>query len=228
MVRGGGRPEPASLQGDFRDSSQVVLLPQHPVSFSGVPAHRRGQGDDHGAHPTAPLDGCAVRCPSRLRNRRSFRIAGRLTAATDRERGCQPHPGHLARHTTSAAGLGSDASAGRREARRSNGMTATLLSGPDQKAGLSLAHVKGSGGARGILDGGSGARPGKRRCAERGGRAASSGPRPATEGNGGFRAHRDRAPVVLASDLERTGQRWRLLNPHVEDLLRDDEHESDA
>ena len=36
-------------------------------------------------------------------------------------------------------------------------------------------------------------------------------------------AHRDRAPVVLAGDLERPGQRWRLLNPHVEDVLRDDE-----
>ena len=35
-------------------------------------------------------------------------------------------------------------------------------------------------------------------------------------------AHRDRAPVVLAGDLERTGQRWRLLNPHVEGVLRDD------
>ena len=35
-------------------------------------------------------------------------------------------------------------------------------------------------------------------------------------------AHRDRAPVVLAGDLERTGQRWRLLNPRVEGVLRDD------
>jgi len=39
-------------------------------------------------------------------------------------------------------------------------------------------------------------------------------------------AHRDRAPVVLAGDLERTGQRWRLLNPQVEGVLRDDGHES--
>ena len=39
-------------------------------------------------------------------------------------------------------------------------------------------------------------------------------------------AHRDRAPVVLAGDLERTGQRWRLLNPHVERVLRDDGPES--
>ena len=35
-------------------------------------------------------------------------------------------------------------------------------------------------------------------------------------------AHRDRAPVVLAGDLERTGQRWKLLNPHLEGVLRDD------
>ena len=35
-------------------------------------------------------------------------------------------------------------------------------------------------------------------------------------------AHRDRALVVLAGDLERTGQRWRLLNPHVEGVIRDD------
>ena len=35
-------------------------------------------------------------------------------------------------------------------------------------------------------------------------------------------AHRDRAPVVLAGDLERTGQRWRLLNPHVEGVIRDE------
>jgi hypothetical protein len=35
-------------------------------------------------------------------------------------------------------------------------------------------------------------------------------------------AHKNRALVVLAGDLERTGQRWRLLNPHVEGVLRDD------
>ena len=35
-------------------------------------------------------------------------------------------------------------------------------------------------------------------------------------------AHKDRALVVLAGDLERTSQRWRLLNPHVEGVLRDD------
>ena len=39
-------------------------------------------------------------------------------------------------------------------------------------------------------------------------------------------AHKDRALVVLAGDLERTGQRWRLLNPHVEGVIRDDGRES--
>ena len=40
------------------------------------------------------------------------------------------------------------------------------------------------------------------------------------------RAHKDRALVVLAGDLERAGQRWRLLNSQVDGVLRDDEHES--
>ena len=35
-------------------------------------------------------------------------------------------------------------------------------------------------------------------------------------------AHRDRTAVVLSGDLERMGQRWRLLNPRLEDVLRDD------
>ena len=39
-------------------------------------------------------------------------------------------------------------------------------------------------------------------------------------------AHGDRAPVVLAGDLERMGQRWRLLNPRLEGVLRDDGLES--
>ena len=39
-------------------------------------------------------------------------------------------------------------------------------------------------------------------------------------------AHGDRAPAVLTGDLERTGQRWRLLNPRVEGVLRDDGDES--
>ena len=36
-------------------------------------------------------------------------------------------------------------------------------------------------------------------------------------------AHRDRALVVLAGDLDRIGQRWRLLNPHLENVIRNDE-----
>lgn len=39
-------------------------------------------------------------------------------------------------------------------------------------------------------------------------------------------AHRDRAPIVLRGDLERAGQRWRLLNAHIEGVLRDEGHES--
>ena len=37
-----------------------------------------------------------------------------------------------------------------------------------------------------------------------------------------LQAHKDRALVVLAGDLERTDQRWRLLNPHVEGVIRDE------
>ncbi|MCY4276908.1 MAG: hypothetical protein OXE81_03585 [Gammaproteobacteria bacterium] len=40
-----------------------------------------------------------------------------------------------------------------------------------------------------------------------------------------LQAHRDRAPVELKGDLERTGQRWRLLNARVKRVLRDDEQE---
>ena len=38
-------------------------------------------------------------------------------------------------------------------------------------------------------------------------------------------AHRDRAQVVLAGDLERTGQRWWLLNPRLTCVIRDDDIE---
>ena len=40
-------------------------------------------------------------------------------------------------------------------------------------------------------------------------------------------AHRDRALVFMKGDLERVGQRWRLLNPQIEGVLRDDEHETE-
>ena len=37
------------------------------------------------------------------------------------------------------------------------------------------------------------------------------------------RAHHDRAMVVLAGDLDRRRQRWMLLNPRLENVIRDDE-----
>ena len=39
-------------------------------------------------------------------------------------------------------------------------------------------------------------------------------------------AHSDRVPVLLTGDLDRVGQRWRLLNPLLEEVLRDDGPES--
>ncbi len=41
-------------------------------------------------------------------------------------------------------------------------------------------------------------------------------------------AHKDQALVVLKGDLERTGQRWRLLNPHIEGVLCDDGQETEG
>ena len=35
-----------------------------------------------------------------------------------------------------------------------------------------------------------------------------------------IQAHRDRAPVGIQGDLERFGQRWRLLNPHLTEVIR--------
>ena len=35
-------------------------------------------------------------------------------------------------------------------------------------------------------------------------------------------AHRDRAPVVMTGDLERVRQRWRLLNPRIVDVIKDE------
>ena len=37
-----------------------------------------------------------------------------------------------------------------------------------------------------------------------------------------IQAHHDRAPVVLNGDLDRLGQRWRLLNPRLTGVIRDD------
>ena len=41
-------------------------------------------------------------------------------------------------------------------------------------------------------------------------------------------AHKTKAPVVMRGDLERAGQRWRLLNPSIEDVIVNDEAPSDA
>ena len=38
-------------------------------------------------------------------------------------------------------------------------------------------------------------------------------------------AHKNQAPAVLMGDLERTGQQWKLLNAHIEGVLRDDGQE---
>ncbi len=40
-------------------------------------------------------------------------------------------------------------------------------------------------------------------------------------------AHRDQAPVVLRGDLDHVGQRWRLRNPRLEAIVRDDGQDSD-
>ena len=37
-----------------------------------------------------------------------------------------------------------------------------------------------------------------------------------------LQAHGDRVPVVLLGDLDRIGQRWRLLNPRLAEVIRDD------
>ncbi len=42
-----------------------------------------------------------------------------------------------------------------------------------------------------------------------------------------LQAHKDQAPVVLRGDLERSGQRWRLRNPELESVLRDDGQDPD-
>ncbi len=41
-------------------------------------------------------------------------------------------------------------------------------------------------------------------------------------------AHKTKAPVVLRGDLERMGQRWRLLNPSLEDVIENDTVLDDA
>lgn len=43
-----------------------------------------------------------------------------------------------------------------------------------------------------------------------------------------IRAHRNAAPIVLVGDLERVGQRWRLLNSQVLDVIEDEEDPRDT
>lgn len=38
-----------------------------------------------------------------------------------------------------------------------------------------------------------------------------------------IRAHQAQAPILMEGDLERIGQRWRLLNARVVDIVLDDE-----
>ena len=41
-------------------------------------------------------------------------------------------------------------------------------------------------------------------------------------------AHKTKAPVVMRGDLERVGQRWRLLNPSIEDVIVTDDAPGDV
>ena len=41
-------------------------------------------------------------------------------------------------------------------------------------------------------------------------------------------AHRDRAPLVMRGDLKRIGQRWRLLNPTIVDVIKGGDEPGDA
>lgn len=43
-----------------------------------------------------------------------------------------------------------------------------------------------------------------------------------------IQAHRAKAPIVMEGDLERIGQRWRLLNAHVVDVISNDDEAEDG
>ena len=43
-----------------------------------------------------------------------------------------------------------------------------------------------------------------------------------------IQAHKEKAVVVMQGDLERMGQRWRLLNPAIRDIIQNDEAQGDA
>ena len=42
-----------------------------------------------------------------------------------------------------------------------------------------------------------------------------------------IQAHKEKAPVILEGDLDRFGQRWRLLNPRIVEVIHDEDTESD-
>ena len=43
-----------------------------------------------------------------------------------------------------------------------------------------------------------------------------------TDYNRAIQAHREKSPIILQGDLERVGQRWRLLSPRITDVIRAD------
>ena len=43
-----------------------------------------------------------------------------------------------------------------------------------------------------------------------------------------IRAHREKAPICMEGDLDRSGQRWRLLNARVVDVIRDEAPSDDS
>ena len=44
-----------------------------------------------------------------------------------------------------------------------------------------------------------------------------------TEYDRAIQAHKERMPIILQGDLERSGQRWRLLNTRIEAIIGDDQ-----
>ena len=43
-----------------------------------------------------------------------------------------------------------------------------------------------------------------------------------------IRAHREKTPICMEGDLDRIGQRWRLLNARVVDVIRDEDPAGDS
>ena len=43
-----------------------------------------------------------------------------------------------------------------------------------------------------------------------------------------IQAHRDRSPVILEGDLQRFGQRWRLSNPRIVEIIVASQEENDT